>query len=233
MEDLPILFSRPMVQEILKRWTISTRQVLEMPRWAQADGWSARIMEAQELDGSLVWCGSDTDCAVKLPFPQSGDRLYVREAWKTDRAYDNHAPSDMGGEKPVFYMADNAVERFGGRPDALSRWGRLRQGRHMPRWASRMTLVVTDVKVERLQDISEQDAKVQGVFQVSTSTDGKGSGWKATYDSQARLSAIMAFRDLWDSLNASRGFGWEDNPWVVAATYTVHKCNIDQVACAA
>lgn len=135
-----------------------------------------------------------------------GDRLYVREAWRTEsRAYDDLAPSDMGGEETVIYEAD-------------AEWslnksvGRLRAGMHMPRWASRLTLTVTDLRVQRVQDIDYDDAVAEGV----SSDNGPGQ--------------IGAYITLWDKLNAARSFGWETNPWIVAVSFTVQRGNIDQVA---
>lgn len=87
----------------------------------------------------------------------------------------------------------------------------------MLRWASRLTLVVTDVRVQRVQEISEEDAIAEGVFESDVNM----------YPELG--TAQHHFQDLWDSLNAKRGFGWSENPWVVATTFTVHKCNIDQM----
>ena len=89
----------------------------------------------------------------------------------------------------------------------------------MPRWASRLTLVVTDVRVQRLQGISGPDAKAEGVSSLLSGTERLGPN--GSYRSN--------FKDLWNSINESRGFGWDANPWVVAVTYETHHCNIDQM----
>jgi hypothetical protein len=78
---------------------------------------------------------------------------------------------------------------------------------HMPRWASRLTLNVTGVRAERLQDISEEDAKAEGIFYRH------GAGWFYSLDSLAYGSARKAFFALWDSINADK-HPWESNPWV-------------------
>ena len=93
-------------------------------------------------------------------------------------------------------------------------WGNWKPSIHMPRWASRMTLTVTDVRVQRLQQISGADSIDEGVKPVIGQNAKSGKG---------------VFRDLWDSLNADRGFGWETNPWVAAYTFTVHHENIDRI----
>lgn len=82
---------------------------------------------------------------------------------------------------------------------------RWRPGIHMPRWASRLTLHVTDVRVQRLQDISEDDAQAEGCPCQSD-------------DDLCGMEAAGWFRDLWDSLNAERA-PWSSNPWVVAVTF--------------
>nr|WP_262390046.1 hypothetical protein [Burkholderia arboris] len=78
---------------------------------------------------------------------------------------------------------------------------------HMPRWASRITLEITGVRAERLQSISESDARAEGV----TIADHHMRGYCA---GSYRPPSIRAFHDLWDSLNAARGHGWDTNPWV-------------------
>lgn len=106
---------------------------------------------------------------------------------------------------------------------------RARPSIFMPRWASRMTLVVTDVRVQRLQDISEADAVAEG---AEHAYDGAGEVWysfKAGVPNDTSGCPVSAFSGLWNSLNAKRGFGWDENPWVTATTFTVHKCNIDQM----
>ena len=82
----------------------------------------------------------------------------------------------------------------------------------MPRWASRLTLEVTGVRVERVQDISEVDAEAEGIECFDPDRDASicripGGEWE--YD-----TARNAFRDLWDSINGARGYGWDANPWV-------------------
>jgi hypothetical protein len=69
----------------------------------------------------------------------------------------------------------------------------------MPRWASRLTLEITAVRVERLKDITIEDAQAEGVTPLGV--EGDGRRWRAS------------FRELWDSLNAKRGYGWDKNPW--------------------
>lgn len=98
----------------------------------------------------------------------------------------------------------------------------------MPRWASRITLEVTDVRVQRVQDISEEDARAEGMPEPYLGDNDPPHEEMATMIDRRRQ-----FRNLWNTLNAKRGFGWDGNPWVVALTCTVHACNVDRMAEAA
>jgi hypothetical protein len=149
-----------------------------------------------------------------------GDRLYVREHWRTHSVLDGDSPSELQGVR-VWYEADP-----GYKPQS-----RFRQAMHMPRWASRITLIVTDVRVQRLQEISEEDAIAEGL-------EGDHiNAWRC-YLPEPKGQTHWAcprqsFRTLWDSLNAERGFGWNVNAWVAAYTFRPIAGNIDQIAEAA
>ena len=96
----------------------------------------------------------------------------------------------------------------------------------MPRWASRLTLTITDVRVQRLQDISEEDARAEGSypeFEIDLATFFSGRDFQPENSS----THYLGFKHLWDRLNAKRGYGWDTNPEVVALTFTVRKRNID------
>jgi hypothetical protein len=103
----------------------------------------------------------------------------------------------------------------------------------MPRWASRLTLIVTGVKVERLQAISNEDAIHEGIVE----DDGDVPGifycpGGAKYGVKRHgASPSEAFRYLWEAINGPEA--WGENPWVVAVTFTVHQCNIDSMRKAA
>lgn len=119
---------------------------------------------------------------IHCPFGEVGDRLWVRENFCQYPYELNPQPED------AWYQAD------GRKPPNFKRWT---PSIHMPRWASRITLEITGVRVERLQQISSNDAKAEGV-----DAPGPGKCW------------VGQFSYLWDSLNAGRGFGWDANPWV-------------------
>lgn len=196
MADRPIIFSGPMVRALLEGRKSQTRRVIK-PDWIREDVMCIRGTVA------LTRCHPKRPCLV-------GDRLWVREAWRCEARLDKRVPRDIATNYPgVKYVATDEPDDFGIE-------GRFRQARHMPRWASRLTLIVTDVRVQRLQEISEWDAREEG---VSLPED------HASYREPHKL----AYANLWDSLNASRGYGWESNPWVVALTFSVIKANIDSL----
>jgi hypothetical protein len=93
---------------------------------------------------------------------------------------------------------------------------------HMPRWASRITLKVEQVRVERVQDISEEDAKAEGAarrFEINAAEFCSGQ----QLDFEKLSTYRIGFRHLWDSINAKRGYGWDTNPWVRAVTFSVQE----------
>jgi hypothetical protein len=131
----------------------------------------------------------DETKVYECPYGQPGDRLWVRETWR----YADMAPRS----RRVEFKAD------GDHPGPFP-W---KPSIHMPRWASRIMLEVTGVRVERLQEITEKGARAEGCH-------GMGSNGDAEFPPEGIISAVEDFRDLWDSINESRGFGWDKNPWV-------------------
>jgi len=153
-----------------------------------------------------------------------GDLLWVREAFRGDKGYDSTPPREWS-HWPVHYEADGEPDPN----DEIGMNGRLRPGMFMPRWASRLTLRVTDVRVQRVQNITEEDAKEEGVGPLKPVPGRPDLMW--VHHGGERYSAPgYAFRELWDSLNAKRGFGWDQNPWVAAYTFEVIRQNVDEVA---
>jgi hypothetical protein len=159
--------------------------------------------------------GHRTGDPMRCPYGAPGDTLWVRETWRAvERAEDA-----LDG---VLFAADGAFVPIDPTPAAAERWMEAydngRHGEHwrpsifMPRWASRLTLRVTGVRVERLQEISEEDARAEGMergrYERETS-DGLESGVPGTYRA--------AFAAGWDSINGSK-HPWASNPyvWVVS-----------------
>lgn len=139
-----------------------------------------------------------------------GDRLWVRESWRALLEADKAAPSELRPHAPITYEANGSPFE-----------GRLRASMHMPRWASRTTLIVEAIRIERLQDISEADAKAEGLEWIAP-TFGV-SGIASTWNSDP----VASYAALWNHINGSGA--WEENPWVIAYTYRVIRRNIDQI----
>ena len=218
MTDRPILFSAPMVRALLDGRKSQTRRIIkDAPSEA---GWICYV----EATGTRKWIGPNgypsMPCTMRFA---KGDRLWVREAW----AY--HGGDEMLYQREpgaVGYRADVETDprlSFGNVPG-----GRWRVSIHMPRWASRLTLTVTDVGVERLQAINEQEAIAEGIaWQMIRRPDGSSRArWFGVPHVGRDLDPVRAYADLWDSIN---GVGsWDANPWVIARTFSVEKRNIDQ-----
>lgn len=149
---------------------------------------------------------------------------------------------ELDGADGIRYLADDFWAKIENTPSAAERWIDLfnYRGRaenvighnvspiHMPRWASRLTLIVTDVRVQRVQEISEADAVAEGIEQDPATmafwgADGQGVGGATTLWAHAS----MAFRDLWNSIHGPKA--WDANPWVCAISFTVTPQNIDQI----
>ena len=184
MADRGILFSAPMVRALLDGRKTQTRRLL-------------KPQPPEGLDGGFLHVEGDARPRVthgrvilkdKFPFA-TGDRLWVCEAF----SFGTRPYPDM------LYRAD------GGNYDL--KWS---SPIHMPRWASRLTLTVTDVRVQRLQEISQEDAEAEGV----------------QCDMSPR-SFVEHYHTLWDSLHDKPGERWEDNPWICAISFSARKGNID------
>lgn len=240
MTDRGMLFSAPMVRALLNGTKTQTRRLLDPQPFD--DGYYDGVIDlvpVQCADGEIVWRfnaaavggGSIREQVIETRF-QPGDRLWVREAWHAESWYDRHAAKDRPdviarlGEPKVWYPA-GYPSRNGLRGicalDLDAQWskGRLRPGIHMPRWASRLTLLVADVRVERLNDCSEADALAEGIIPVMEgyALDKAGRCWGN--------SAAAAYALLWDSINGDGA--WDANPWVVATRFSVVAHNIDNL----
>lgn len=214
-KERPILFSGPMVRAILEGRKTQTRRVLK----GDALAW---IDDAGFLPG-FVGHHDNHLC----PYGQPGDRLWVRETWFNDAIF--------GKPEPVYRADGSFDEQF--ERHRLGQVGPFKwiPSIHMPRWASRINLGVTGIRVERLQDITEEDAKAEGAFFTDYGRMcGHGGAWADVGDclapdkshpqregwscvpntshEQCLGSARMAFANLWNRINGEAA--WDLNPWV-------------------
>lgn len=239
MADRGIIFSAPMVRALLAGTKTQTRRLLNpQPETFSVDEAGTPCdVSCIHVEGEAlprIAMGSN-GCGVitlqKVPHA-AGDRLYVREAaWIAPPAWTDSPQNPMGPQRQeVAYAAD---DRSGYTADAAKDYKlRLRPSIHMPRWASRLTLLVTDVRVQRLQDISEEDCIAEGI-----EARGMGSiwGWIDYLETNPNLTRHFAdpcrsYASLWNSLHTEPGTRWEDNPWIYAITFDVRHGNIDAVA---
>ncbi|MFK4765441.1 hypothetical protein ACI3L3_11795 [Desulfobaculum sp. SPO524] len=196
----PILFNGSMVRTILAGQKTQTRRVIDFMQIAKQTGCTrGRLAWSTLLEGWAVFDGNgDADlCEVKAPYAV-GDVLWVRETW-----------AEIAGGGSAVYRATAERDEWEIGPSA--KWC---PSIHMPKWACRLWLRVVDVRVERLQDITEADAVAEGVS-IECRVDPKD----CTMDVCQRengcplLNYIGGFAVLWDDL-AKSGVRWADNPWV-------------------
>ncbi len=242
MKERPILFSAPMVRAILDGRKTVTRRMVKGIELARGEARGVRVAPNTfcylDFDGvpGLSWRpfgGSPTvpyppeKVEAACPYGGPGDRLWVRETW---------APCEASMRRGSFqYRADGAVghrwstnggeegwsrngHTLGLAPnDALGVWvgppSRWRPSIHMPRWASRITLEVTGVRVERLQAITEADAVAEGVERAA-------GGWRnydATFRRESFPDPVVSYRSLWESINGPDS--WRAEPWVWVVSF--------------
>ena len=172
MKERPIMFNAAMVRAVLDGRKSQTRRVVKAPKWSTPG-----------------YAGVDFPC----PYGAPGDRLWVRECF--------HAYSLKEVGSPLGQLTTNVVYRAD--PTSDEYWAvKWRPSIYMPRWASRITLEVTGVRVERVQDIGELDAEREGTPNFNQSPSGV---------------SVSDFIHLWDSINGKRNGGvysWDSNPWV-------------------
>ena len=217
MKERPILFSGPMVRALLSGSKTQTRRVVKPqptefvggPGVTLRDGSPAPLVP---LDDSVEPYGREIVC----PYGQPGDRLWVRETffafgrWETrfstTKGRDEWHFVDMtmeAGHQYAYPANGHRIASYRRTAGVTPTWWK-RPAIFMPRWASRITLEVTSVRVERLQDISEADALAEGVTDDgSLVTDLAGND---------RGGAFAAFATLWEVINGADS--WDDNPWV-------------------
>jgi hypothetical protein len=208
VHERPILMSGPMVRATLDGRKSQTRRVVKLPAWIAARGGSFdQALVDPGLGGGaylkVPLAGDQTVHRVRSPYGDIGDRLWVRETWAARGKHtDRCTPVEIACNRSHFEIwyheqcFNGATEKFN--TDFLGRW---RPSIHMPRALSRITLEITNVRVERLQEIEYEDMRAEGLAICHP------------------LDPTLAFRELWNTINASRGYGWDVNPWVWCLTF--------------
>jgi len=210
MKERPILFSTPMVQALIADRKTQTRRIVKptpgrQSEWLTAEGinrvphgemvnggWQMHHPRAGTEVGGVRVAHDSPYGFIRCPYGQPGDLLWVRETWAAPHAYD-HLPPRMIPQHATIHYA--ATEERGG-----LLW---RPSIHMPCWASRLTLSITDVRVERLQGISGMDAKREGApVPAHIPEDGADLEWARGW-----------YRLLWEEINGA-------GCWALCAAYT-------------
>jgi hypothetical protein len=205
MNEKPIIFNSEMVKAILEGRKTQTRRALKkqpidiLPMKVPNMWVTLRIQDKQNSEnnrGQIIGCR----------YGRVGDRLWVRETW----AHDDMNCKDIkcGNRDHIWWKANEekiVADSFAG--DA--RW---RPSIFMPRWASRITLEITNIRVERLHEITPADVLAEGIKR--SGEDGYWLAPLANVPDYPWNDAPMAFASLWNSINSKRGYGWDVNPWV-------------------
>lgn len=192
MKDRPILFSGSMVRAIREGRKTQTRRIVKEQRHPL--GYSIKPYGvAQEFSGGTE--------AIRCPYGQPGDWLWVKETWRTCDSLEHCKPSNLRPGAPVEYRAGgHNVNGFQGEP--LIGMGRWRPSIFMSKWMSRLILEIVSVRVERLNDISASDCIAEGC------KGGNGSIPGYAFSATPREH----YRHTWESINGPGS--WDLNPWV-------------------
>lgn len=212
MKTRPILFNGAMVRAILDGSKTQTRRIVKPQPDYFACGWPCTFgKECSELHCLMHHKDGKHLIVMKSPYGKVGDQLYVRETYQSffedemppDRPkgpqHTMGQPSNPERKSFAYYRADgDGVHNVYGEP----RWT---PSIHMPRWASRIQLEITGVRVERLQDISEGDAEHEGCFSLG----------------DCECTGKRQYKELWESINGPGS--WEANPWVWVVEFKIAK----------
>ncbi len=224
MKEHPILFSTPMVQAILEGRKTQTRRITKPQLSAKCEfcgidrkkgfGSPYALHTLSFNDGrySCSYCGAfvpNNKKPLKCPYGQPGDLLWVRETFS--------APGESQLGTAFLFKADFSI----GVSEHKKNKGMWKPSIHMPKAAARIWLEITEVKVERLQDISEEDAIAEGCFKYGPFGEYAGSkhpsGGAMKY--RAYSKAARAFQCIWESINGEQS--WKKNPWVWVVKFKV------------
>lgn len=210
MKERPILYSAPMVVAILDGRKSQTRRVIKPePHCDLSIAGEYGLVMNGEVVSPETW-----RCWNKCPYGIVGDRLWVRESWRVTLKFDDISPNQLPEGIGVEYPATSHINILE---------GRKRPSIHMPRSLSRILTEITDIRVQRLQDITPEEAKAEGLKGISKDgktvkfgipdldgypgTDNHGWPWK-----EWEFDPVMAYKRLWEKIDGKGS--WDKNPWL-------------------
>lgn len=247
MKERPIIFSGADVRAILEGRKTQMRRLIDLRRVRHRATW----VGLSDGDKGLGWYVQDISPAfldnpaelndatlLRCPYGKPDDRLWVRETWRTTAVR-----TRTGISRGIEYKADGAA-RVGNHHEIMALPKRVRDldlwrsPIQMPRWASRLTLAVTSVRVQRLQEISEEDALAEGIQREAIPYDpdnfhppgsyGFVTGLEPFPRGFIHVTPTEAFAEGWDQLNGKRA-PWASNPWVWATTFEPVRYPLDNL----
>jgi hypothetical protein len=219
MTDRPILFSAPMIKALLAGHKTQTRRLIKNPQFRQwtDDGKKCDVTAFQVSGERNMRVATGRVITAHELHYRIGDHLWTRETLRYD--WESNLWRYDADRWPV--VADMATP-------TSDRWPLgVCVSIHQPRAASRLTLTATDVRVQRLQDISEADARAEGAPWY-VGGHGRISDDEYAADPGYQPSKRAGFEDIWREIHGETS--WFENPWVVALTFTVERRNIDALA---
>ncbi len=209
MKERPIIFSGKMVKAILRGDKTQTRRVIRFKEFPNEPDlhnvWLATSLNGK-TKGQQYW--QDGDDVIHCPY--AGARLWVKESHYLYGKWIRRGKTKTGKQKWSFRPLSKEVLYLDNPPEVIANkktqigWFK-RVSIHMPRWASRLTLEIVNVRVERVQKITAADAKAEGVETIMA---------YHSPDDYSFPLIVRQFAHLWNEINFKRGFGWGSNPWV-------------------
>jgi len=213
MKDRPILMSDPMVRAILDGTKTQTRRVVKSQPQPNGGIGLHPVKPYQTTSGGWTWVLAATRHGsggniFTCPYGDPGDRLYVKEAWRTSGEYNMRKPRELPDDAPIEYIASTPY-------DEARLTGRYRHARFMMRWMSRITLEIEDVRVERLQEIGDRDVLAEGCVIPEKPAPYRDACGELVLPHERTASDV--YRALWESINGPSS--WALNPWVWVVSF--------------